>query len=286
MKNVQKRRSIVLVLILFIFFGCANEQKDQVISPDNVSIVYTVQGKGSPTLVFVHGWCCDRTYWRLQVDYFAKHFEVVTIDLAGHGESGLNRSAWTIEAFGKDVSTVIKKLNLEDVILIGHSMGGPVIIEAARQMPKPVLGLVGVDTFQNFEFKYSPEQFDKFISPFKANFKEATSRFVRSMFHSNADSTLVESIVKDMSSAPEEVGIGAMKGLFDFDPTKALTETRVPIHCINSDKYPTHVGIGRRHAQSFQVKLMPGIGHFVMLEDPERFDQLLVEAIYEVQKKR
>ncbi|MFQ5825531.1 MAG: alpha/beta fold hydrolase [bacterium] len=281
------RKPLTLLLIWFsiLFFilpGCAPEHNLKVLSADNVPISYNVEGNGKPVLVFVHGWCCDKSYWKLQVPHFSKQHKVVTIDLAGHGESGLDRKNWTIEAFGKDVVAVIEKLDLDQVILIGHSMGGPVIIEAARQMPKRIIGLVGVDTYQNFEAKYTQEQVDEFLSSFKANFVEASSNFVRSMFPPNADSALVEQIVTDMSSAPPEVAIGALQGYFDFDPIAALKEVRIPIHCINSDKYPTNVEVGQRHALSFELKLMPGIGHFVMMEDPDKFNQLLSETVNEL----
>ena len=77
-----------------------------------------------------------------------KNFKVVSIDLAGHGESGLERKSWTIEAFGGDVAAVVKKLGLKRVILIGHSMGGDVIAEAARQLPGQTVGLIMVDTYK------------------------------------------------------------------------------------------------------------------------------------------
>ncbi|NOR13724.1 MAG: hypothetical protein GQ545_10775 [Candidatus Aminicenantes bacterium] len=70
--------------------------EDSVASTDGVSIHYQVQGKGTPALVFVHGWCCDLTYWEKQWDPFAEKYTVVSIDLAGHGQSGLNRESWTI----------------------------------------------------------------------------------------------------------------------------------------------------------------------------------------------
>src|SRR5882762_1994438 len=94
------------------------------ISPDGIRIAYEVHGEGTPALVFVHGWSCDRNYWKGQLEPFAEQFKVVAIDLAGHGESELGRKAWTIGAFGADVAAVVKALGLQHVILIGHSMGG------------------------------------------------------------------------------------------------------------------------------------------------------------------
>jgi pimeloyl-ACP methyl ester carboxylesterase len=286
MENFKMRKfSMLLVITLLlsvILSGCAHRPKGRALSWDNVAISYDVQGTGEPALIFVHSWSCDRGYWRLQVPYFAKRHKVVIIDLAGHGESGLGREAWTMEAFGKDVAAVIEKLDLDQVILIGHSMGGPVIIEAARQMPERIIGLVGVDTFLDFEKKYTQEQIDEILARFKADFVESTSKLVRGIFLSNAEPTLVEWVVTDMSSAAPEVGIGAMRGLLSYDPKEALKDVRLPIYCINSDMRPVNVEAGRRYALSFEVKLMSGVGHFVMLEDAETFNRLLSETIKEL----
>ena len=87
-----------------------------------------MRGRGAPALVFIHGWSCDRTYWRGQVDAFSQTFRVVAVDLADHGESGTGRQVWTIGAFGEDVAACVSKLGLQRIILIGHSMGGDVIL--------------------------------------------------------------------------------------------------------------------------------------------------------------
>ena len=182
---------IVLPFLVFGLLGCAPVQKQMVVSADNARICCNVQGDGDPALVFVHGWSCDKDYWRAQAAHFAKNHKVVTVDLAGHGESGLDRREWTIEAFGEDVAAVVKKLDLGRTILIGHSMGGPVIVAAARQMPGRVIGLVGVDTFRRIEEEVTEEQLDAFTAPFRKDFKGATHRFVRGMFPAGADTALV-----------------------------------------------------------------------------------------------
>ncbi len=64
-----------------------------VAAPDGVSIAYTVRGSGSPALVFIHGWMCDQSFWDAQVEPFSEFHTVVTIDLAGHGLSGMEREA-------------------------------------------------------------------------------------------------------------------------------------------------------------------------------------------------
>ncbi|HUW20873.1 MAG TPA: alpha/beta hydrolase [Sedimentisphaerales bacterium] len=275
---------VAVLLVLAVLSGCGREREGRALSWDNVAISYRVQGEGEPVLVFVHGWCCDKSYWKFQAAHFSKRHKVVTIDLGGHGKSGLGRKAWTMEAFGKDVAAVVEKLDLDRVILIGHSMGGAVIIEAARQMPERVTGLVGADTFLDLEKQYTREQIEQRVARFRANFVDETSKLVRGVFPPGADPALVEWVVRDMSAGPPEVGVGAMEGYLSFDAKEALKEVRKPIYCINSVMRPTNVEAGRRYAAAFEVKLMSGVGHFLMLEDPEGFNRLLAETINELSR--
>jgi pimeloyl-ACP methyl ester carboxylesterase len=260
-------------------FGAALAKDAAVKSADGIPIRYSVQGKGAPAIVFVHCWCCDRSYWKDQIPYFEKKHTVVAIDLAGHGESGLGRAEWTIEAFAADVVSVVKALDLKKVILVGHSMGGPVSLEAARLMSDRVIGVIGVDTFQDFGETIPEEQQKQWLASFQASFSKVTDKFVRSMFAAGADTALVERIAADMASAPPEVGIGAMKNMLPYDPAPAVREIKVPIRGINSDKWPTNVAGNKKLAPSYDVKFMPGRGHFVQLEDPATFNKLLEETI-------
>jgi pimeloyl-ACP methyl ester carboxylesterase len=299
MEGVMKRpiSIIPLVYLLCIAFGCQKGEKlaagkeveptitvNSAISADGISIAYEVRGEGEPALVFVHGWCCDRSYWDAQLPYFAKKYKAVAIDLAGHGESGLGRKEWTMGAFGEDVVEVANKLALDRVVFVGHSMGGAVILEAARRMPKRVIGLVGVDTLQDFEEKYTQEQIQEMFAPLRSDFAESVRDFVHNMFPPNSDLALVEKIAIDMSAAPQEVGLGALQGFVDFhnnEIIRVLQEVRAPITCISSDKYPTNVETNRIYSPSFQAKIMSGVGHFNMIEDPETFNRLLEETIQE-----
>lgn len=285
MRKISSLSLFVLSLMLSVLFSCALEQEQETLSADNIAISYHVEGDGKPALIFVHGWCCDKGYWKNQVAHFSKDYKVVTIDLAGHGKSGLGRKIWSMEAFGKDVFAVVDKLNIGQAILIGHSMGGAVIIEAAKQMPTRIIGLVGVDTYHSIEDTYPQEQFEEFIAPFRSDFVATTGNFVHDMFTPDADSAIVEQIANDMSSAPPEIGIGAMQEYFKFDHASELRDLKLPIVCINSDKWPTEVEAGQRQVSFFELKLMPGIGHFVMMEDPEQFNNLLDETVNELANK-
>jgi pimeloyl-ACP methyl ester carboxylesterase len=281
--------TLVLIFFLLVFPACqkqsetpSTEVEGTVNSLDGVPVAYSVQGTGDPALVFVHCWCCKQSFWDAQVPYFAQKQKVVTLDLAGHGESGTDREKWTIPSFGRDVVSVVEKLDLEQVILVGHSMGGPVILEAARHMPERVIGLVGVDNFQDMGERWPREQLDKLLGAMRANFEGTTRNFVGTMFPPTADSALVARVAADMSSTLPEVGTGAMEAMFDWyeeEFDQAVVEIDAPLHCISSDLWPTNVEGNKRYFQSFDVSLMPGRGHFIHMEDPATFNRLLDEVV-------
>jgi len=285
-----------LALAAIPMISCQNESKvqvktvpaviDSVPSADGVMIYYDVRGEGDPALVFVHCWSGDRSYWDGQTDKFAKDHEVVTIDLAGHGQSGLGRDVWTMTAFGSDIAAVVNKLGLNNIILIGHSMGGAAIVEAARQLPGKVIGLVGVDNFHSIGMTFPEAEVKAFLQPFRDDFPGTTRQFVSAMFPPKADTLLIKRIRDDMSSAPPEVACGAFEEMFKyyFGPpmAEAFKELNLPLICISSDQTPTNIDGNRQIVPSFEVKLMPGTGHFLLLEDPETFNKLLAEAIKEL----
>jgi pimeloyl-ACP methyl ester carboxylesterase len=165
-KHLVSLVSFLVLLILTVGVTQAQTQWPHVVlSKDGVSISYEIYGSGEPTLVFVHGWSCDARYWRAQLPHFYKNHRVVTLDLAGHGHSGMTRSQYTMSAFGEDVRVVTEATGSRSVILIGHSMGGSVIAEAARLMPNRVVGLIGIDTLENIEYAMTREELKKMIAP-------------------------------------------------------------------------------------------------------------------------
>jgi pimeloyl-ACP methyl ester carboxylesterase len=239
-------------------------------------------GDGPVSVVFVHGWSCDRNYWKEQLDYFARIHRVVALDLAGHGDSGLNRDDWTLRAFGEDVAAVIYGLGLERVVLVGHSMGGPVTVEAARISPQEVIGLVAVDALQDPDAPgMTLAAMQGFLAPFEESFSDAMRNLVSgAMFVPQSDPILKEWIVEDMASAPPDVGVGALRNTMLWPTTtrsEALAALRVSVRLINSPLYPTDSAAVNRYGMD--VVIMPGVGHFAMLEDPETFNALLSSAI-------
>jgi pimeloyl-ACP methyl ester carboxylesterase len=276
------------LLIASLLMGVAAQADERLMqgvtsAKDGVQIYYEFGGSDSPALVFIHGWNCDRSYWSAQLPVFATTHQVVAIDLAGHGESGINREDWSMANFGADVAAVADALQLEDIILVGHSMGGPVALEAARLLKGRVKMIIGADTLSDVSLRYPDEQLAAMLAAMEADFPGAVEGLVRSSFFlPTSDPALIDQIASDMSAAPPAAGIGAFEGFarwYNEHVEQTVAGIDVPIHLINSDYRPTNTLAGQALTASFEATLMSGVGHFVMQEDPTQFNTIMAELL-------
>ena len=249
---------------------------------DGTPIAYTVAGSGSPVLVFVHGWMCDQSYWSDQIGPFSASHTVVTLDLPGHGQSGMVREEWDMVALGADVQSVVVGLDLTDVILAGHSMGGPIALEAARLMPDRVIGVIGVDALHDFNFQAEPGAFDAMAAAFEADFSGTMDQFVAGMFYDNADPALVEKIYANMAEGPSVVGADLMEDFEGYDMVAAVEALDVPIRSINADMWPTDIEGNQAIHADYDAVIIAGVGHFLMMEDPTAFNHALQGIVAEL----
>ncbi|HEX7331645.1 MAG TPA: alpha/beta hydrolase [Pyrinomonadaceae bacterium] len=268
--------SFVLLLVSFVSSIPADDKSSIVKSTDGVPIHYSVQGKGEPALVFIHCWSCDRHLWDNQVEVFAKTNRVVTIDLAGHGQSGQGRKAWSIESFAGDVNAVMTKLDLKRAVLVGSSMGGPIALEVTRRMPGRVVGIVAVDTLQNVEGRPTAQQLDEVMKQLRADYKGAVTGLLNQYFFSSSTPEAVKKrITTEVISRPPELSLAILEGIFAYDSAPALATVKVPIRAINGDITPTNLEVNRKYAPQFDAVIIKGSGHYPMLEHPARFNELL-----------
>jgi len=170
------------------------------------------------------------------------------------------------------------------VVLVGHSMGGDVIVEAAKLLPGRVLGLVWVDDYRSLGPARSADEVEAFVARFRKDFRGTTGTFVRGMFAPGADPKLVDRVAKDMASAPPAVALSAMYNSFSNAARIPidLAALKLPVVAINSDREPTdHESLGKYGVKAF---VLPDSGHFPMLEDPPRFNRSLDSVVKRLQQ--
>lgn len=256
-------------------------------SADGTPIAYEVHGEGEPTLILVHGWSCDARYWREQSAHFAARHRVVAVDLAGHGHSGAGRREYTMRAFAEDVRAVADAVGGDQLILVGHSMGGLVIAEAARLLPGRVLGLIGVDALHDLGFPVTEDHAAEMIAPLEADFPAACRQFAASMIRPDADAALAEWIRADMAAAPKDVALSAMRQYMaqwiSGAAPAVFAELPLPVVAVCADLWPVNAEANRRHMHSFEAIVLEGTDHFLMLGAAEEFNRALAEAIAKIE---
>lgn len=261
----------------------SREARAKSLAPDGSSIHYRVYGQGEPAIVFIHGWSCDSGYWDPQLNEFASRHTVVTLDLAGHGRSEESRRKdWSMASFGADVAGVIRDAGLGRVVLVGSSMGGTVALEAARQLPGQVIGIVGVDTFRDLAAPYPKEVTDPLLAGLRADFPKTVSEFVGGSFFTGQSDPIVKKwIVEDMAAAPPGVAVPAMEALIAMDYGPLLAELDLPVVAVNAAGTPTDEAAIRRLEPRFRVVTLDDVGHFPMLEQPQLFNRVLDRIVTE-----
>src|ERR1700761_2927578 len=104
-------------------------------------IYHVVIGGGQPPIVFVHGFGCGGSDWDAQVGYFSARHRTVAVDLRGHGNSPGAAAECSIERYGADVAEVMRAVAVAPAIVVGHSMGCRVAVEATLQAPFQTAGV-------------------------------------------------------------------------------------------------------------------------------------------------
>lgn len=269
--------------------GCGTEASDvttgttgEARSADGVPIRYEVHGTGEPAIVLVHGWTNSRGIWGRHPITLSREYQVVAVDLAGHGESGSNRTEWTMEAFGQDVGAVVDQLALERVVLVGFSMGGGVVLDASLRLGERVLGVVFVDTMHDPDRTLSQAEAEALPAALRANW--GNPEFIRAFgFTPSAPDSLVEYLMSMGPSEPHEHWFEVFHGIRDWRENRlipALERAKVPMAAINTALRLTNVEAMRRYDPSFTVDTIAGVGHAgILLRRVDDFDAKLLAIV-------
>lgn len=251
-----------------------------------VEINYFQQGQGDTTLLFLHGWCIDGTYWKNQVEYFSESYNIYAIDLPGFGKSKTERNNWTIEEYANDVIAFIDTMKLENVVIIGHSMAGEIMLQIALNGNPRIAGIVGVDNFKIIDVVFTPEQMKQmtgFFPMLEKDFKNAAPVYADMMlFHPTTSEMVKERVKTDFANSNSDIGYKTMITQMQYASANArrLEKLNYKLHLINSDYFPTNeAGLEKHCKTGFQVETISATGHYPMIEKPTEFNSILEKVL-------
>jgi pimeloyl-ACP methyl ester carboxylesterase len=280
--------SLVAVLGLAVASGGARaEEPRRFRLPDGVALAYVDRGSGEPALVFIHCGTCQMGMWTETLQAFAPTHRVVAMDLAGHGKSTANRREWSMPGLGADVAALVEALKLRRVVIVGNSLGGPTALEAAKRLgPERVLGIVAVDTLQNVEAVWPEESFQTILASYRRDFAATCGPYMLQLLPDTATQMVRDRVARETCKNDPKAFVELLATLRGYDEAAALRAARVPLRAINSTLFPTAVEVNRKHARSFEVSLMEGVGHYPQVERPAEFQEKLRRFVDELAAAR
>jgi pimeloyl-ACP methyl ester carboxylesterase len=249
-------------------------------SLDGHRVHYESLGSGPETIVFVHGWTCDLDVWRLQAPVFAATHRVILVDLPGHGGSDKPRISYTMKLFARSIEAVMEDAGVPRAVLVGHSMGVPVIREFYRLEPRRTSALVAVDGSLR-GFRPDPAFEEKFLAPFRGpDYRRALEEFADAMVPAGEPALRAE-LKAIMVKTPQYVVVSAGETM--FDPSNGGEDPiAVPLLCVLAKSpfwSPEYEAYVRRIAPGVDYRVVDESGHFVMLEDPAGFNATLQQFL-------
>jgi pimeloyl-ACP methyl ester carboxylesterase len=259
---------------------------------NDVHIHYENYGAGPEALVFIHGWACDLTFWRGQEPLYTNPLHrSLLIDLPGHGLSDKPHRAYPIEFFARAIEAVMRDAQVERAVLIGHSLGGPISYAFLRLFPEKATGLVLVDAFVSRHMAGPPDRaataayFAKIARGLSGPAGErAFAQRVESCFSEQTPESLRAEIRAKMYATPKHVRIAALSSISSLHPPPPDETFDLPAIAIQAAELHTQERFELMHTifTRMQLDRWEGAGHFLMLEDPARFNREIEQFLASV----
>ncbi len=252
------------------------------ITTDQGNVHYEVYGRGKP-VILLHGWLGSWGLWQQTMEDLGSSYRTYALDFWGFGESGKKRTSYAVQDFVSLVDQFMEQLGIERAPLVGHSMGGTVSLSVAMSYPNrvakvavagspiagsslaPLLKLAG----------YRPVAFFLFnlMGPFRAWMKYFYSKRICS------DPRFPNMMDRDLSRTTLESFLLSIASLRRTDLTHCLDQVRVPVLGMYGDKDrvvdPMQWQPLEHGAAQTRIARFPTAGHFMMLENPAEFTQIL-----------
>jgi pimeloyl-ACP methyl ester carboxylesterase len=227
-------------------------------------------------MIFVHGWCCDRSYFAPQFAHFAPRHAVAAMDLRGHGDSGHPEAcpgSYEVGALAGDVLSVAGAAGFGQPVLVGHSLGALIGLACAvRAGALRALVMVDPAPITNEAAKrFFRESVDAVAADDDGAWR---TRFVDGMFLPT-DVARRAAIIEQMSRTPPGISAELMRVMGEFDGASMLAKATVRVLSIGS-AVPSNASADlRRLCPAISIGQTVGAGHFNQLEVPDQVNAMI-----------
>jgi pimeloyl-ACP methyl ester carboxylesterase len=277
----------ILLFLSAALLGGAASAQDRFARLEGYRVHYQSIGSGSRAVVFLSGWGCDTSLWRNQAAALAGYGRLLLVDLPGHGRSDKPDIPYTLSLFTRAVSAVLDDARVEKVAVVGHSLGGMVAYQFAREHPTRTIALIWVDAAFGL-----PVEVDKQIAGFLAHakefrapdYKEAVLKFIEPLFAPETPVAVREEVRRSILATPQYVLANSQEGLADR-AIFTLDVLDLPAFALFSAfwKPERFMDIFKKYLPRLESEVLPGVGHYPMLEKPADTNAALARFLTKIQ---
>ncbi|HTN53152.1 MAG TPA: alpha/beta hydrolase [Anaeromyxobacter sp.] len=241
-------------------------------------------GVGEPALVFVHGLGGDLELWRAQLAHLRTARRTVAWDLRGHGGSDRARDGvYTVDALAADLEAVLHALGIRRAVLVGHSLGGAVLTAFAGAHPDEVAGLLYLDAVGDFSTLPKAAVAEGIAREASPGFGKAERRAV---FEQLLDGYARPATRTQVLAALDRMDPAAFaqlrRSVAELDAPRRLGAYAGPRLALEAER-------SRNPSMASQVLGLqrlevPGVSHWIMLDDPAAVDKVIDRFLLRVVK--
>ena len=239
-----------------------------------------VHGKGEP-IVFAHGWMDDCSIWKAQVEYFAKKYKVIVYDHRGHGRSDKPKDDYSIQTLANDLHSLLQDLDLEQVTLVGHSMGGMTALQFVLDHPDNVskLVLIGATAKMSRSLRVFVWIL-RHLLPYQA-FVEGSIKF---KCYEPLSEPVIKTIIASALMTPKYAAFACFNEYTKhYDLREKIGTIKVPtIIVVGEQDKSTPPEMSRylhKKIEGSKLEIIPDCGHMVHIEKPDDLNEVIGEFI-------
>ncbi|MDP9236419.1 MAG: alpha/beta hydrolase [Chloroflexota bacterium] len=241
---------------------------------DGVRLAHDDAGSGSPPIVFVHGWCCDRSYLAPQMAHFSRSHRCMALDLRGHGESDAPEQEYSIAGFADDIAWTCAELAIEKPVVVGHSMGGAVALSLAVRHPELPAAIVMLDGALVWPATMTARP-DPTSAALHSDACEQTLANIFTGMFLASDVVRKEQVIAGARSFPRHVAASEWDAMAAYDSAGDAAKCRVPALYVGAAAPIADMRRLRELMPHVALAQTAGAGHFHQLEVPDQVNAMI-----------